>query len=65
MTNILRLPDIKVRTGLSRTTIYSMIKVGKFPAQIQIGKRAVGWDSRSIDAWIERCIEKSGRQVEG
>ena len=56
---ILRLPAVKSRTGLSRSSIYSFISQGKFPQQIAIGKRAVGWDSDSIDRWIEERIKES------
>ncbi len=44
MTNaILRLPQVKDLTGLSRSTIYLMIKQGKFRKPIQLGTRSVGW----------------------
>ena len=59
MHSIIRLEAVKARTGLSRSTIYSCISQGKFPQQIAIGKRAVGWDSASIDRWIEDRIKES------
>ena len=42
-TVILRLPDVKVRTGLSRSTLYLRISQGRFPKPISLGGRAVGW----------------------
>lgn len=51
--SILRLPQVKQRVGLSRTTIYRAVKEGTFPAPIKLGgPRAVGWTSTSIEAWI-------------
>ena len=47
-TTILRLPAVKARTGLSRSTIYLRISDGRFPKPISLGGRAVGW----IDAEI-------------
>jgi predicted DNA-binding transcriptional regulator AlpA len=39
---ILRLTQVKERTGLSRSTLYTLIKEGKFAPPILIGARAVG-----------------------
>lgn len=50
---ILRLPQVKARTGLSRTTIYTAIARGTFPEPVALGRRAVGWTESSIAAWIE------------
>lgn len=51
--SILRLPQVKNRTGLSRSSIYAGVKAGSFPAQVAIGARAVGWLDSSIEKWIE------------
>lgn len=56
---ILRLPDVKARTGLSRSTIYLNISNGIFPPPINLGARCVGWLESEIDTWITACIEKS------
>lgn len=49
----LRLPEVKTRTGLSRSTIYALIGQSKFPRHIPLGLRCVGWLESEIDAWIE------------
>jgi len=49
---ISRLPDVRVRSGLSRSSIYKLMAEGKFPQHIKLGERAVGWRSSDIDAWI-------------
>ena len=56
---IWRLPDVMSRTGLSRSTIYDLIGDGKFPAQIKLGPRAVGWVANEIADWIEERIDES------
>lgn len=56
---ILRLADVKDRTGLSRSTIYLNINNGGFPRPINLGGRCVGWLESEIDAWIIARIEKS------
>ena len=59
MQNILRLPSVKERTGLSRSTIYLLISKGTFTKQIKLGERAVGWSESSINEWINQQIIKS------
>ena len=49
---ILRLPDVKALTGLSRSSIYAYIKDGKFPHRIALGERSVGWYESEVDAWV-------------
>jgi len=56
---ILRLPAVKALTGLSRSTIYLKIKEGKFPKNISLGDRAVGWLQADLDEWINQRIELS------
>lgn len=56
---ILRSPEVRRRTGLSRSTLYAKIKAGEFPASISLGDRAVGWPSNEIDQWIAERIEAS------
>ena len=56
---VLRLPEVKKRTGLSRSSIYLRITKNEFPASISLGGRAVGWLEQDIDEWIVTRIEES------
>ena len=56
---IWRLPEVCRRTGYGHSTLYDLIRRGEFPAQIRLGRRAVGWDSRAVQAWIESRIAAS------
>lgn len=56
---ILRLPAVKARTGLSRSTIYLRISQGKFPEPITLGGRAVGWLEAEVNDWLKQQIESS------
>ena len=51
-TTILRLPAVKARTGLSRSTIYQRVADGDFPRPVSLGPRAVGWLAHEVDEWI-------------
>jgi prophage regulatory protein len=54
---IIRLPLVQKRTGLSRSTIYSFIEAGKFPASVSLGARAVGWRNSEISEWINTRVK--------
>lgn len=58
-TTILRLPAVKARTGLSRSTIYVRIAQGRFPRPVSLSARAVGWVEVEIDGWVRARIDES------
>jgi prophage regulatory protein len=37
--NFLRGPEVEVRTGLSRSTLYSWMAAGEFPKPVKLGTR--------------------------
>lgn len=55
--DLLRLPDVCSRTGLKKTQLYGLMKVGRFPHSIKLGVRTAVWSSRAIDAWIGEQLE--------
>jgi len=59
VTAILRLPAVKARTGLSRSTIYLRISEESFPKPVSLGGRAVGWIESEINDWLEQQIDNS------
>jgi prophage regulatory protein len=60
--SILRLPAVKARTGLSRSSIYLHASQGSFPKPIAIGPRAVGWLATDIQKWLQERIEASRKR---
>lgn len=60
---ILRLPTVKARIGLSRSTIYLRVAEGSFPRPVSLGGRAVGWVESEVDAWISRQIEAGRKKL--
>jgi len=53
---LLRLPQVKSSTGLSKSTIYARIAEGTFPKQIPIGPRLVVWVESDIQNWIAEQV---------
>ena len=60
---ILRLPTVKSRTGLSRSTIYSQMAEGKFPKPLPLGGRAVGWLESDVESWIDERLKDRAAQA--
>ena len=50
---LLRLPQVKDLTGLSRASIYRYVDAGEFPRPVKLGARAVAWHASDVEAWIE------------
>ncbi len=61
--HILRLREVKERTGLGTTSIYNKMGRCEFPRPIPLGARAVGWRSDAIDLWIEQQTAKRDQGV--
>ena len=53
---LIRLPEVKQTTGLSKSTIYSRIAEGTFPKQISLGPRLVAWVESDIQNWIAKQV---------
>jgi len=45
---ILRLPNVKAATGLSRSTLYLRIAHGLFTHPVSLGGRTVGWPALEV-----------------
>lgn len=63
----LRLKQVIAITGLSRSSIYSMLDKNSssydpdFPKQVKIGKKSVAWVKHEVDQWISKRIAE--RQI--
>jgi len=53
---VLRLPEVLRLIGLSRSSLYSMVAAGSFPAPIRLGRRARGWLRSSVWKWLDERI---------
>ena len=53
---LLRLPEVKNLTGLSKSTIYARIAEDSFPRQISLGARTVVWLETDIQNWIAEQV---------
>lgn len=55
----MRLPEVKAVTGLSKTSIYELIRGKCFPAPVRLGPRAVAWVKAEIRQWAVDRVNAS------
>lgn len=56
---IIRLPAVLKLVGVSRSTLYKMIAEKRFPRQIRLNERCVGWALSDVNQWICQRIADS------
>lgn len=50
---LLRLPEVKHKVALGRSTIWLWIKQGKFPAGFKLSSRVRVWNEKEINDFIQ------------
>lgn len=59
----LRMPDVEGATGLGRSTVYRLLKAGKFPKPVKIlGEHTSAWLESEIEAWQKTRIDARDAQ---
>lgn len=54
---LMPLADVTARVGTGRSTVYRLIKEGKFPRQVTVGAtRCARWASDEIEAWVDAQV---------
>jgi prophage regulatory protein len=60
---VMRSRDACAYVGLSRPTIWRLVRLGRFPAPIQLsGPSSVGFLREEIDRWLEERAQTRPRQ---
>ena len=49
---LLRLPRVREIVGLSRSEIYRLMALGRFPRSVPLGERVRAWDADEIQDWV-------------
>ena len=52
--------EVEARCGISRSTVYRLMRSGQFPTPIKVGPRAVRWPASEIEAWIASRLRATG-----
>ena len=53
---LIRRKEVQTKTGLGASSIYAMMKQGKFPKAVNISERRVAWIESDVDSWIAERI---------
>jgi len=62
--SFLKLLDVQRKTALARSTVYALIKQGKFPPPVKLSERSSAWISSEIDEWMQLRITESRKEAE-
>jgi prophage regulatory protein len=59
---ILRLPQLMAKVGMSRSSVYAAIKNGHLPQPVKLtpGGRMMGWLSYEIDQYLKAMADRRG-----
>lgn len=60
----LALPEVKRRTGMGTTYIYTEMNAGRFPVAVKVGRRATRWIEAEIAEWCQQRIAASRAEME-
>lgn len=55
----IRLREVLLICGKSRSSVYESIKNGSFPAPIKVGGRSSAWVKSEVLQWAQHCIDSS------
>ncbi len=58
----LRCREVQEKTGISRSTIYRLMKAGEFPSPYRLSKGRVGWKLAEVEEWLDsrECASSHG-----
>lgn len=58
----IKLPAVKILTGISTSYIYKMANKGTFPRQVHLGGRSVAWVRAEVIAWNQAQVAAARAQ---
>lgn len=53
---LIRRKEVQAKTGLGTSSIYAMMKQGKFPQSLKLSERRVAWLESDVDQWVTERI---------
>ncbi len=60
---LLRLPEVEAASGLKKSTVYLLMKRGKFPRCVRVTPRCVAWPESKVLQWVQDRITDADRQA--
>lgn len=56
MTTLIKMPEVRAKTGLSRSHLYALAQQGEFPKPIKLSERSSAWVESEVQGWIDSRI---------
>ena len=56
---LIRLPDVEGATGCKKSTIYELMKAGRFPKSVRLSARHVAWSESAVLQWVQDRIQEA------
>jgi len=56
MPQLIKIPEVMAKTGLSRSHLYALAQNGAFPKPVKLSERSSAWVEAEVQAWIEDRI---------
>ena len=60
---LLRRRQVQERVNLSRSELYRLMALGRFPRAVPLGERVRAWDADEIETWIQARINARDAKV--
>lgn len=59
---LIRLTEVEILTGLKKSSLYNLIRAGKFVKPIRLSSRCTAWSHAAVQAWIQARITEAEAQ---
>lgn len=59
---LLRLGDVEAMTGLKKSSVYALMRAGKFPKNIAVTRRMSAWAESAVLQWVQDRINTGAVQ---
>ncbi|MDR0273983.1 MAG: AlpA family phage regulatory protein [Burkholderiaceae bacterium] len=59
---LLRIPDVERIAGIKKSTVYGLMREGKFPSCVRVTRRLSAWPESAVLNWVQQRIREGGAQ---
>ena len=60
---LLRRADVEAITGLKKSSIYTLMREGKFPKCVYVTSKSVAWPESKVYAWVNERIAEGAKDA--
>ncbi len=64
MKKLIRLHEVLTATGLSRSEVYRLEALDRFPKRVPLSERATAWSLDEIATWVDARITQREEAIE-